>query len=173
MTMINAHKKTYEAIMPEKLRELSYELNKLGFFDAPASAGHHGNHAGGLFEHSEQVTKSLVSLTNNLGLEWQRPESPYIVGMFHDLCKCDNYQEGLDGWEYSKETLLQGHGEKSIMIAASLLVLTPEEVACIRFHMGSFTDKSEWGNYTRAIHKYPNVLYTHMADMVASHIFDI
>ena len=24
-------------------------------------------------------------------LKWERPESPLIVGMFHDLCKIDSY----------------------------------------------------------------------------------
>lgn len=38
--------------------------------------------------------------------------------------------------------------------------------------MGAFTDKEEWNNYTRAIHKYPNVLWTHHADMIAAHIIE-
>ena len=31
-------------------------------------------------------------------------------------------------------------------------------------------DKSEWNDYTRAVHKYTNVLWTHQADMLASHV---
>ena len=38
------------------------------------------------------------------------------------------------------------------------------------YHMGAFTDKEEWQDYTRAIHRYPNVLWTHQADMIAAHI---
>ena len=45
-----------------------------------------------------------------------------------------------------------------------------EEIACIRYHMGAFTDKSEWNDYTRAVKAYPNVLWTHQADMLASHV---
>lgn len=41
---------------------------------------------------------------------------------------------------------------------------------CIRYHMGAFTDKSEWNDYTRAVSQYPNVLWTHQADMLVSHI---
>nr|DAJ44414.1 MAG TPA: hypothetical protein [Caudoviricetes sp.] len=41
---------------------------------------------------------------------------------------------------------------------------------CIRYHMGAFCDKSEWNDYTRAVHKYTNVLWTHQADMLASHV---
>ena len=36
--------------------------------------------------------------------------------------------------------------------------------------MGAFTDKSEWNDYTRAVDQYPNVLWTHQADMLASHV---
>ena len=56
------------------------------------------------------------------------------------------------------------------MMIASHLQLTEEEVMCIRYHMGAFTEKEEWNDYTRAIHKYKNVLWTHHADMIASHI---
>lgn len=48
--------------------------------------------------------------------------------------------------------------------------LTVEEIMCIRYHMGAFCDKSEWNDYTRAVHKYTNVLWTHQADMLASHV---
>lgn len=45
-----------------------------------------------------------------------------------------------------------------------------EVIMCIRYHMGAFCDKSEWNDYTRAVHKYTNVLWTHQADMLASHV---
>ena len=51
--------------------------------------------------------------------------------------------------------------------------LTEEEMLCIRWHMGAFDEKTNWNYYTRAIHKYPNVLWTHMADMVSAHINQI
>lgn len=41
------------------------------------------------------------------------------------------------------------------------------------YHMGAFVDQKEWNDYTRAIHKYPNVLWTHTADMIAAHILEI
>lgn len=44
------------------------------------------------------------------------------------------------------------------------------KIMCIRYHMGAFCDKSEWNDYTRAVHKYTNVLWTHQADMLASHV---
>lgn len=41
---------------------------------------------------------------------------------------------------------------------------------CIRYHMGAFCPKEEWNDYTRAVRAYPNVLWTHQADMLASHV---
>lgn len=92
-----------------------------GFFTAPASTKYHGNHEGGLLEHSDMVTRFLVVLT--------------------------------------KDNLL-----------SQFYTLTEEEIMCIRYHMGAFTDKSEWNDYTRAVRNYPNVLWTHQADMLASHV---
>jgi hypothetical protein len=161
-------------------------LINMGFFTAPASTKYHGAVEGGLFQHSLNVTYALVQLTNNLHLTWNRPESPYIVGMFHDLCKCDQYKHPVVGetlggdkienesaWEYRKDTLLRGHGDKSVMLLSQFYKLTEEEIMCIRYHMGAFTDKDEWTQYTGAIHKYPNVLWTHTADMIAAHIVEV
>ena len=141
-----------------------------GFFLSPASAKYHGSYEGGLFDHSYEVAKTLVELTEKNNLVWGRPESPYLVGMFHDLCKVDNYVLSVDGYDYDNNTLFNGHGDKSILLLSSMMTLTEEEVACIRYHMGAFTDKTEWGNYTRAVKRFPNVLWTHHADMIASQI---
>ena len=48
--------------------------------------------------------------------------------------------------------------------------LTQEEIFCIRWHMGAFDDKENWNSYGRACTVYPNVLYTHTADMIAARI---
>lgn len=76
-----------------------------------------------------------------------------------------------EAWEYNNAVLLPGHGEKSVMMAMGLLgTLTDEEILCIRWHMGAFDDKGNWNSYGRACTEYPNVLYTHTADMVAARI---
>ena len=154
-----------------------------GFFTAPASTKFHGNHEGGLLEHSASVMKFLVQLTEDNHLIWRNARSPYIIGMFHDLCKIDQYRHPATGmtadgfqiydptaWEYRTDTLLKGHGDKSVMLLSQFYTLTEEEIMCIRYHMGAFTDKSEWNDYTRAVRQYPNVLWTHQADMLASHV---
>lgn len=127
--------------------------------------------------------KALLSFTERLELKWQLERSPYIVGMFHDLCKVDNYTctkkpalppllEG-DSWEYNNATLLPGHGDKSVMMLQQHIQLTDEELYCIRWHMGAFDDKENWNSYGRAVTNFPNVLYTHTADMVAARILGV
>lgn len=147
-------------------------LESLGFFTAPASIKYHGAYEGGLFDHSLETAKALVELTEKLGLKWERPSSPYIVGMYHDLCKCDNYVQDESGkWIYNPNILIPGHGDKSVIMLSQYISLTDEEIACIRWHMGAYeTDTKMWDYYGRAIEKYPNVLYTHTADMIASKI---
>lgn len=48
-----------------------------------------------------------------------------------------------------------------------------EEIACIRWHMGAFDDRNNWEYYTRAVAKFPNVMYTHAADMAAAYIVGV
>lgn len=177
----------FKAIMGDKVSpEFLHWLVINGFFIAPASTKYHGSHEGGLYEHSEAVTDVLVDLTNRLNLSWQDPRSPYIIGMFHDLCKIDTYKHpiaatSLDGklildttkWEYNPDTTLVGHGDKSVMLLSQHLKMTEEEILCIRYHMGAFTDKEEWKYYGAAIEKYPNVLWVHTADMVASRVIGV
>lgn len=148
------------------------QLEELGYFYTPASIKYHGTYIGGLFDHSWRVTKELVNLTTSLDLDWQRLESPYIVGMFHDLCKCDDYIYDPNGEKFGHrdDLILNGHGEKSVIMTQKLLDLTDEEIACIRWHMGAYDDKENWNILGRAIEKYPNVLYTHTADMIATRI---
>lgn len=138
-----------------------------GFKTAPASTIYHGNHEGGLYEHSCEVTRHLVKLTDALNLQWKRKESPWIVGMFHDLCKIDAYKQEMDGYSHNDNTLLKGHGDKSVMLLSQFMTLTEEEIMCIRYHMGAY-ETDNWKQFDLAIKEYPNVLFTHTADMLAS-----
>lgn len=163
-------------------KEFETYLLANGFFSAPASTKYHGNYEGGLFDHSFTVMNILVELSAKNNLKWQRAESPFIVGMFHDLCKIDQYR--IDNselytvgeatrYEYRTDTDFKGHGDKSILLLCQYMKLTEEEVMCIRYHMGAFTEKDEWRDYTNAVHRYANVLWTHHADMLASHVCGI
>ena len=197
MSDVDIRMKQFRSLMEPALHifppYLIRDLEANGFFTAPASTKYHGAFEGGLFEHSRNVTQVLITLTHDNGLAWQRPESPYIVGMFHDLCKMDLYRHPMSDavlhtwdangqkdirevdttkWEHNPDTLLKGHGDKSVMLLSQYLPLTMEEILCIRYHMGAFVDQGEWNDYTRAIHQYDTVLWTHHADMIASHILE-
>lgn len=137
------------------------------FLTAPASTKYHGACEGGLYMHSVAVADTLVDFTKKLGLQWQKERSPYIVGMFHDLCKVDQYTQTENGYEHDEDTLLKGHGEKSIMLLSQFMTLTEEEIMCIRYHMGAY-ETENWKQFDLVIKKYPNVLFTHTADMYAS-----
>ena len=82
------------------------------------------------------------------------------------------FGEGLYHYEFNAKTLLKGHGSKSCIILSQFINLTEEEMLCIRYHMGAY-ETDEWDEWDRAIHKYPNVLWTHMADMLASKVDDV
>ena len=161
----------YLSFMPEEARIPVEILEELGFFTAPASKKYHGAYEGGLFDHSYLVAEKLVDLTEKLGLVWERPRSPYLVGMFHDLCKCDLYVEEKPGkYAWNDAVIYPDHGPKSVMLASRYLRLTLEEEACIRWHMGAYEENTEmWDYYGHAVEKYHNVLFTHTADMFASH----
>ena len=148
------------------------KLESLNYFKQPASVKHHGNYEGGLFDHSWAVMEALEDLTYKLDLQWSDSRSLYIVGLFHDLCKCNDYiyNKEYDKWEYNNDKIMTGHGELSVIMAQQLVELTDEEIACIRWHMGAYDITENWNVLGRAIEKYPNVLYTHTADMIASRI---
>lgn len=159
----------------EEFKELRNYLNDHEFDQMPASANHHLNFKGGLIIHSVNVALELHELTENLGLKWQRKESPIIIGLLHDLCKLGAYRwdSRSNKWVYNdrQDFDIGGHGIASVVIAQGLVRLTEEEIYCIRYHMGAYEQK-DWTRLDKAIKKYPNVLWTHTADMVASKLME-
>jgi hypothetical protein len=156
-----------------------------GFFVKPAAISHHGNYTGGLFDHSLEVMGCLVEMTKKFDIKWQDERSPYLVGMFHDLCKLDDYidENASDvvvmgtgspvsndpQWVKNPSCILSGHGDKSVIMLSQFLTLTEEEIFCISFHMGAY-ETSRWNQFDAAIRKYETVLWTHTADMYASKV---
>ena len=156
-----------------------------GFFVKPAAISHHGNYTGGLFDHSFEVMEDLVEMTKKFNIKWSDVRSPWIVGMFHDLCKLDDYVDvnaedvvvmGTGSpisknskWIHNPFCILKGHGDKSVMLLSQFLTLTEEEIFCISFHMGAY-ETDRWNQYDAAIRKYETVLWTHTADMYASKV---
>lgn len=163
----------FESAMNEYIPSgMSDWLKQKGFFKAPASIKYHGNSEGGLFDHSFEVMLMLLDMSTKMKIRWKKERSPFIVGMFHDLCKIDDYYKDYEGWAYNDDKILKGHGDKSIILLSQFMTLTEEEIMCIRFHMGAY-EKDNWDAYDKAIKKYETVLWTHHADMYASKVMGV
>lgn len=157
------------------IQQIAGALRTTSFYRMPASSKYHLNREGGLFQHSINVLMNLESLTQNLSLNWSRPESPVIIAMLHDACKIGAYFYNPDYkcWERNEDHP-EGHGDLSLIVAEELgIQLTDEEKACIRWHMGAFDSPENWSGFTEAIHQYPNVLWVHTADMMATHVDEV
>ena len=148
-------------------------LHTTTYFSDPASAGCHLNRVGGLFAHSQNVASNLEYLTEALNLRWQSEDSPEIIGICHDLCKVGAYIPDASGAYTFNPLQPSGHGDLSAVRAERIIELTDEERACIRWHMGAYDDRENWSRYNDAIHEFRNVLWTHTADMMATHIDEV
>ena len=143
------------------------------YFTAPSSFKHHGNWIGGNFDHSMKVTELLLEYTVNENLKWERKESPYIIGLFHDMCKCDQ-----KGFAYKDGKIVvvscnasdKRHSENSIeLIERNIIKLTEEEKLCIFYHMGIYGGDQDYQvMMAKMMEKNPNIKYTQMADTVAA-----
>lgn len=172
-------------------------LDKLGFFNAPASTRFHLCRAGGLVEHSISVCNIAIRVRELLIAE--KPEleeklplrSVILVSLLHDVCKAEIYKEELRNvknkdtgiWEqvpffnndFSYFPL--GHGEKSVI--RLLLWGTPlskDEILAIRWHMGPwylpFQSNEEIGNLNTARDTCPLVTLLQTADNISAALFE-
>lgn len=148
-------------------------LRGADYFTAPSSFDIHGNWAGGNFDHSMKVTELLLEYTENFGLKWEREMSPFVVGLFHDICKSDQrgfaYKKG-EIVIVSKPAVDRRHSEKSLeLIERNIIKMTIEEKLCIYYHMGEYAGDAEYrALMAKIMEKYPNIKYTQMADTAAA-----
>jgi len=184
--------------MKEKVLELLKSVNREGmqnvidfleksdFFKAPASTRFHGDHEGGLVEHSIKVYDILKhKVETNIEPINIPEESIIIIGLLHDICKTNFYKvdyrnakNALGVWEkvpyYTiDDTIPYGHGEKSVMMITEYIKLTNEEKYAIRWHMGFSEPKELYGTLGQAFKKYPLALLLHEADMEATYFYNI
>ena len=159
-------------------------LEKSDFFKAPASTRFHGDHEGGLAEHSFKVYEILKEKVKIAGLDI--PEETIIISaLLHDICKTNFYKidyrnakNSLGVWEkvpyYTiEDTIPYGHGEKSVMMLTEYIKLTNNEKYAIRWHMGFSEPKESYGTLGQAFTKYPFALLLHEADLEATYFFNI
>lgn len=160
--------------------DVAEKLIKAGYCLVPASTHYHGAVLGGLFNHSVAVAHTLSTLTKGLSLAWDDENSPIRIGLFHDLCKLDNYRaigkSGVDHFIFEHCDKYRfpfgGHASKSLAMCQIFgITLTEQEVMCIRFHMGAY-EQEDWEGFDTAIKQDVNVLFTHTADMIASRLVD-
>ena len=167
------------------IEDLINFLEKSDFFIAPASTRFHGDHEGGLVEHSMKVYEILKHKVEHCILDINIPEeSIIIIGLLHDICKTNFYKvdfrnakNALGVWEkvpyYTiEDTIPYGHGEKSVMMITEYMKLTPEEKYSIRWHMGYTEPKENYNAIGATYTKYPIALLTHEADLEATYFYD-
>lgn len=177
----------------ENLDKVVEALEKIGFFDSPASAKHHLAEPGGLVKHSLNVYRQALAIAKaqcelDPDVEKRLPnDSLAIVSLLHDVCKAGVYKEELkhrknpDGrWEdyigytadYSSQPL--GHGEKSVIRLLRMgLNLTNDEILAIRWHMGGWDLADSYeakGNFSSACEKCPLLSVLIAADELATRI---
>lgn len=168
----------------EGMDDLIDFLEKSDFFKAPASTRFHGDHEGGLAEHSFKVYEILKEKVKIAGLDIPE-ESIIISALLHDICKTNFYKidyrnakNSLGVWEkvpyYTiEDTIPYGHGEKSVMMLTEYIKLTNNEKYSIRWHMGFSEPKEVYGTLGQAFTKYPFALLLHEADLEATYFYNI
>jgi hypothetical protein len=170
------------------------ELDKLGFYEAPASTRFHGSYPGGLLEHSlcvydeavvirEAQLKLKPEVADGLPLD-----SIAIAALLHDVCKAEVYRqeekrrknaagmwESYNGYGVDYGAFPLGHGEKSVIqLLRWGLEMTDDEIMAIRWHMSgfdlAFQSPESRANYGAATDKCPLLAVLRAADGLASHI---
>ena len=178
------------------IEDVITDLEELGFFTAPASAGHHLNVEGGLVLHSINTCKAALAiwegmkpLEPSLATDVKR-DSIIIASLLHDVCKSDIYKrsvkkrknalgqwEDCEGYKVSYKDFPMGHGEKSvILLLCSGLDLSDDEMLAIRWHMGAWginmNSYEDERCYDTARALYPLVSIIQTADGLAAAILE-
>lgn len=197
---INANKEEFLELLRSTKRDgvedVISDLENLGFFEAPASAGHHLNVEGGLVKHSINTCRAALAIWEAMkplepALETEvKRDSIIIASLLHDVCKSDIYRrsvkkrknalgqwEDCEGYKITYKDFPMGHGEKSvILLLCSGLDLSDAEMLAIRWHMGAFglnmNSYEDERCYDTARKLYPLVSIIQAADGLAASILE-
>ena len=156
-------------------------LQKGGFFTAPASKKRHNNFNGGLAKHSLDVYQIAMRHYQELkssGKECSFDEnSVTLCSILHDVCKMDEYiivngKPKHTGAYYQNKNNIKLHGIKSVDLLTKWgLELTDQEKEAIHWHMGGHAlDASNLYHcsYYDASLRSPLVCLIHEADSVSA-----
>ena len=151
------------------------------FFTAPASTKYHLSRECGLLEHSLNV---YAVLNHDLKNTSYNHASVVLVSLLHDVCKANIYErnyknvKNVDG-DWIKEPYYtindkfpMGHGEKSVIIIQKFIRLKDEEIAAIRWHMGSFVSKENYDYVNNTFNSYLLAAFLHIADLKSTYILE-
>lgn len=185
------------------IEKLIRQLEKLDFFEAPASAKYHNACKGGLCDHSLNVyynLKHLLSYKQGLPEECYNEDSIRIVSLLHDISKMNMYElssrnkkvycengsksdnlgtfEWVSELSYKKkddtELLTYGNHEMtSEYMVRQFIPLTIQESVAILHHMGAMHYDCAQDNISVVFTKYPLSLLLHQADMLATYIDEV
>lgn len=202
MLNIEANKQEYINLLREVNREgadipaLVYKLESSDFFVAPCSTKFHLNVAGGLCKHSINVFNALNDLCEKYAPDIPR-DVRIIVALCHDLDKMNKYEQyvknvkvyssggsksddlGKFDWKSEfaytlrdddKRFVYGHHGQNSEYITNSYIPLNIEESAAISNHMGGLDVNIP--DATPIFNRYPLASLLHIADFVATFIFE-
>lgn len=180
----------------EGVEDVIEYLQELGFFEAPASAGHHLNVPGGLVQHSLNVCHLALELKNTVikhaaHLEQSlSKDSIIIAALLHDVCKAEIYKpvtkkrknvygvwEDVPGYDVDYSDLPIGHGEKSVVrLLLCGFPLTDDEIMAIRWHMTAWDLPFQSAELKNSINKAkdicPLLTLIQAADGMASNLLE-
>lgn len=179
---INFFNRLVSNIDREGIMELLDHLEDCGYFEAPASGGHHLAEKGGLLQHSLNVTRIALTIYDKLETDNLPVDSIVICGLFHDLGKAEyynkmNYVENIlksgkqstaKPFKTNKDKLNIPHEMASIHILSKFIELTEDETFAILYHNGLYTPTG----YTLKGNERPLQMIIHFADMWASRVVE-
>ena len=172
------------------------DIEKLGFFDAPASTRFHLNYDGGLCKHSVNVCKVALMLREQMiamkpEMEaYLKKDSVIVASLLHDVCKADIYKpvvkkqknafgviEDVPGYDVDYSNFPLGHGEKSVIVILRCgFDLTDDEIMAIRWHMNAWDLPFQSPELKNSINKArdicPLCTLIQTADTLASNIIE-
>lgn len=174
-----------KTVQRDGMDKLINYLETTDFYKAPASTRFHGNHEGGLLEHSLNVYEMLKEKLSHKpysDMVQASEETIILITLLHDICKTNFYtvdfrnkknEDGMwvkEPYYTINDTIPYGHGEKSVMMISKFIELTMEEMYAIRWHMG-FTEPKELYNTISSVYeKFPLALALHEADLEATYL---
>ena len=161
------------------------ELERLGFFEAPASRKDHNSFPGGLLLHAMNVYRVALEIAHDM--RCLNPDleiiddSLIIASLLHDICKAPRYLQSTQKngeWEKSYEHLPVGHGEKSVIMLLRLgFEMTDEEILAIRWHMGPWQialhNEEMTEDYNHAVRSCALLSVVEAADKLAAQILEV